>query len=92
MLQEGKVTEAATYEGYLNLANSISQVRNQTLKDKFTTDLTTIGNQLNSTSSSTSNSTDWSSSYDDGASATDNESNTATDSDSGYQEDEESYY
>ena len=92
MLQEGKVTEAATYEGYLNLANSISKVRNQTLKDKFTTDLTTIGNQLNSTSSSTSNSTDWSSSYDDGASATDNESNTATDSDSGYQEDEESYY
>lgn len=92
MLQEGKVTEAATYEGYLNLANSISQVRNQTLKDKFTTDLTTIGNQLNSTSSSTSNSTDWSSSYDDSASATDNESNTVTDSDSGYQEDEESYY
>lgn len=92
MLQEGQVTEAATYEGYLNLANSISQVRNQALKDKFTTDLTTIGNQLNSTSSSTSNSTDWSSSYDDGASATDDESNTATDSDSGYQEDEESYY
>lgn len=92
MLQEGKVTEAATYEGYLNLANSISQVRNQTLKDKFTTDLTTIGNQLNSTSSTASNSTDWSSSYDDGTSATDNEGNTATDSDSGYQEDEESYY
>lgn len=92
MLQEGKVTEAATYEGYLNLANSISQVRNQALKDKFTTDLTTIGNQLNSTSSTASNSTDWSSSYDDGTSATDNEGNTATDSDSGYQEDEENYY
>lgn len=35
MLKDDKVTEEATYEAYLNLVNSIAQVRNEDLKEKF---------------------------------------------------------
>ena len=35
MLKDDKVTEDATYEAYLNLVNSIAQVRNEDLKEKF---------------------------------------------------------
>lgn len=54
MLKDGQITEAATYESYLNLTASISEVRNTALKDKFTADLTTIGNQLNAGGTATS--------------------------------------
>lgn len=35
MLKDDKVTEEATYEAYLNLVNSIAQVRNEDLKEKI---------------------------------------------------------
>ena len=46
MLDDGKVTEAATYERYLTAADSITQVRNPELKETFQTQLNQIGEQL----------------------------------------------
>lgn len=46
MLKDGQITENATYESYLSLADSISQVRNETKKADFTKSLNTISEQL----------------------------------------------
>lgn len=46
MLKDGKVTDNATYEKYLSLVNSISQVRNKTLKAEFTEQADKISTQL----------------------------------------------
>lgn len=46
MLKDGKVTDNATYEKYLSLVNSISQVRNKTLKAEFTKQADKISTQL----------------------------------------------
>ena len=46
MLDDGKVTDAATYERYLTAADSITQVRNPELKETFQTQLNQIGEQL----------------------------------------------
>lgn len=46
MLKNGQITENATYDSYLSLADSISQVRNETKKDDFTKSLNTISEQL----------------------------------------------
>lgn len=84
MLKDGKVTNAATYEKYLSLVESISQVRNQNLKADFTEKADTISNQLglranNSSDYSTSNdSTDYGTETQDantGENYTDSEAN-----------------
>ncbi|MDT2740330.1 hypothetical protein [Enterococcus canintestini] len=46
MLKDGKVTDNAIYEKYLSLVNSISQVRNKTLKAEFTEQADKISTQL----------------------------------------------
>lgn len=46
MLNEGVITEAATYEQYLIAADSIQQVRNPELKGKFQTQLNQVSEQL----------------------------------------------
>ncbi|MFZ8764724.1 hypothetical protein [Enterococcus diestrammenae] len=46
MLKDGQITENATYESYLSLADSISQVRNESKKADFTKSLNTISEQL----------------------------------------------
>lgn len=87
MLKDGQITEAATYESYLNLADSISQVRNTALKDKFTADLTTIANQLGTSSADTSDtSTTEESSYSDSTSNADTTYSEPTYSEPSYSE------
>ncbi|MGM0138615.1 hypothetical protein IGI65_001058 [Enterococcus sp. DIV0755b] len=61
MLKDGKVTNAATYDKYLSLVESISQVRNNNLKTEFTEKANTISNQLGL---GASNSSDYSNSND----------------------------
>lgn len=63
MLKDGKVTNAATYEKYLSLVESISQVRNQNLKADFTEKAATISNQLGLSSSTNSSIASDSSDY-----------------------------
>lgn len=46
LLKDGKVASSATYEIYLNLVDSIAQVRNETLKKSFEEAAATIGNQI----------------------------------------------
>ncbi|WP_428221787.1 hypothetical protein [Enterococcus faecium] len=46
MLKDDKVTKEATYEAYLNLVNSIAQVRNEDLKEKFEKAADEIGRQI----------------------------------------------
>ncbi|MDT2614343.1 hypothetical protein [Enterococcus dongliensis] len=46
LLKDGKVASSATYEIYLNLVDSIAQVRNETLKKSFGEAAATIGNQI----------------------------------------------
>lgn len=46
MLDDGTVTDAATYERYLTAADSIAQVRNPELKETFQTQLDQIVEQL----------------------------------------------
>ena len=46
MLQEGIVTEAATYERYLSAVDSVAQVRNPELKEQFQTQLSQISEQM----------------------------------------------
>ncbi|MHC5269450.1 hypothetical protein ACYSNO_09740 [Enterococcus sp. LJL98] len=46
MLQEGVITEAATYERYLGLTESIAQVRNLEMKETFQTQTNQISEQL----------------------------------------------
>lgn len=46
MLKDGKATDAATYDAYLNLVNSISQVRNEALKEKFEKSADTLSKQI----------------------------------------------
>ncbi|MFC4697735.1 hypothetical protein [Enterococcus aquimarinus] len=46
MLQDGIVTEAATYERYLNAVDSVAQVRNPELKEQFQTQLSQISEQM----------------------------------------------
>lgn len=46
MLQEGIVTEAATYERYLSAIDSVTQVRNPELKEQFQTQLSQISEQM----------------------------------------------
>lgn len=46
MLQDGIVTEAATYERYLNAIDSVAQVRNPELKEQFQTQLSQISEQM----------------------------------------------
>ena len=46
MLDDGTVTDEATYERYLLAAESIAQVRNPELKETFQTQLDQIGEQL----------------------------------------------
>lgn len=47
MLVDDKITEAATYQNYLNLTESIEQVRNEDLKNSFTASADKIARQLN---------------------------------------------
>ena len=63
MLKDGKVTNAATYEKYLSLVESISQVRNQNLKADFTEKADRISNQLGLGSSTNSSIASDSSDY-----------------------------
>ena len=46
MLQDGIVTEAATYERYLSAIDSAAQVRNPELKEQFQTQLSQISEQM----------------------------------------------
>ena len=46
MLQDGIVTEAATYERYLSAVDSVAQVRNPELKEQFQTQLSQISEQM----------------------------------------------
>ena len=46
MLQDGFVTEAATYERYLSAIDSVAQVRNPELKEQFQTQLSQISEQM----------------------------------------------
>ena len=46
MLQDGIVTEAATYERYLSAIDSVAQVRNPELKEQFQTQLSQISEQM----------------------------------------------
>ena len=46
MLQDGIVTEAATYERYLSAIDSVTQVRNPELKEQFQTQLSQISEQM----------------------------------------------
>lgn len=47
MLVDDKITDAATYQDYLNLTASIEQVRNEDLKNSFTASADKIADQLN---------------------------------------------
>lgn len=87
MLKDGKVTEKATYEAYLNLVNSIAQVRNETLKEKFEKSATTISEQIGmgtveEDTSTWSDTTDTTQSADeavtDGQESTETQDNTET--------------
>lgn len=71
MLKNGQITENATYDSYLSLADSISQVRNESKKADFTKSLNTISEQLgyggvSSDDSGTSDSSDTYSEEDTG--------------------------
>lgn len=46
MVKDGNVTEAATYDSYLNLVNSIAQVQNEKLKADYQKSADTINSQL----------------------------------------------
>ena len=46
MLQDSIVTQAATYERYLNAVDSVAQVRNPELKEQFQTQLSQISEQM----------------------------------------------
>ena len=46
MLNEGVVTESATYERYLSVTDSVAQVRNPELKEQFQSQLERISEQL----------------------------------------------
>ncbi|BCA84996.1 hypothetical protein EsVE80_05190 [Enterococcus saigonensis] len=76
MLKDDKITNKATYEKYLSLVNSISQVRNKNLKEEFTEKADKISEQLGlGTTGYNDNATSDAASYSDEATQANDASN-----------------
>lgn len=76
MLKNGEITKSATYESYLSLVDSISQVRNAKLKENFTKSAQAISKQLGVSSGSV----ETNNSYTEGSYGTGTESSNGSDS------------